>query len=229
MPAVSAEALIRLDVQLAADILFKMPNEAAVLVMRSMNRDIHHVFYRKMPRVAALRLRLQMRYPEALVGSLVDSEAITLQPDQRISDALKLIRGGKNRVSQQIYIVDKERHVLGYVDLTTLIANREWTPLSRISKNIPLLLNTRSPLHTAEELDAWLNFDSLPVVDRLGSFQGVLRKEAIIRVDHSLLRGISKEREFKRTYGALTDIFWLSVGSLLAPRNSQATFRKRDK
>lgn len=229
MPTVAAEALTRLDVQLATDILAKMPNEAAVLTMRSMNRELHYTFYRKMPRVAALRLRLQMRYPEALVGSLVDSDAITLQPDQRVSDALKLIRGGKRRVAQQIYVVNKERHVMGYVDLTTLIANREWTPLSRIRQNIPVVLNTRSPLRTVEELDAWLSFDSLPVVDRLGSFQGVLRREAIVREDHSQLRGISQDREFSRTHSAITDVFLLFVGSLLASKNSLATFRKRDK
>ena len=229
MPVVCAEALNRLEVKNAAAILVKMPNEAAVLAMRSMNRDLHYAFYREMPRAAALRLRLQMRYPQALVGSLVDSEVLTLQPDQRVSDALRLTRTRKNRVSQQIYVVDSERHLVGYVDLTTLVSNREGTPISRIRKKVPLVLNTRSPLHVAEELDAWLSFDSLPVVDRVGSFQGVLRREAIGRKDHLLLQGISSEREFNRTRGALADIFWLVTGSLLVTKNTSTTSNKKDK
>lgn len=228
MPSICSEALNRLDLETAAEILVKMPNEAAVLVMRSMNRDLLYSYYREMPRAAALRLRLQMRYPEALVGSLVDSDVVTLQPNQRISDALRLIRTGKHRVSQQIYIVDSERRLTGYVDATTLISNRERTPISRIRQPVPLVLNTRSPLRVAEELDAWLNFDSLPVVDRVGSFQGVLRREAISREDYSLLQGISSEREFNRTRGALTDIFWLVSGSLLATKNTSSTLKKKE-
>jgi magnesium transporter len=228
MPVVAAEAITSIDIEQAADILAKMPNEAAVVILRSMNRDLHRGYYRAMPRAAALRLRLQMRYPEALVGSLVDSDVITVQPDQRIFDALRMIRAGKKRVSQQIYIVDSERRLSGYVELTTLISNRERTPISRIEQHVPLTLNTRTPLHAVEELDAWITFDCLPVVDRLGSFQGVLRREAIRRQDHSLLQGISLDREFRRTHSALSDIFWLLTGSFAARKNSQNTLKKKD-
>ncbi len=229
MPVVCAEALNRLEVKDAAAILVKMPNEAAVLVMRSMNRDLHYSYYQEMPRAAALRLRLQMRYPQALVGSLVDSEVLTLQPDQRVSDALRLTRTRKKRVSQQIYVVDSKRHLVGYVDLTTLISNRDRTPISRIRQKVPLVINTRSPLHVAEELDAWIKFDSLPVVDRAGSFQGVLRREAVARKDHLLLQGISSEREFDRTRGALADIFWLITGSLLVTKSTSTSLGKKDR
>jgi Mg/Co/Ni transporter MgtE len=228
MPVVAAEVLTRLDIETGAEILIKMPNEAAVLIMRSMNRDLHRSYYQKMPRAAALRLRLQMRYPEALVGSMVESDVITLQPEQRVSDALRLIRTGKYRVSQQFYIVDNARRITGYVDLTALVSNRDRTPISRIKQKVPILLNTRTPFHAVEDLEAWLVFDSLPVVDRLGNFQGVLRREAISHNDHSMLLGISSEREFERTRGALSDIFWLATSSLLSNKSTLTTLRKKD-
>lgn len=228
MPAVAADALGRLETAPAADILFRMPNEAAVLVMRAMPRPLHAALFRAMPRTAALRLRAQMRYPEALVGSLVDPDAITLLPEQRVLDALRLMRGGRRRVSQQVYMVTEERRLTGYVDITRLIAARERTPLSRLVQPVPLTLNARAPLHTAEDLDIWLKFDSLPVVDRRGTFQGVLRREAISREGRSLLAGISAEREFGRTRTALADIFWLAVGSLLTPRDPATPADRRD-
>lgn len=228
-PVTAAEALTRLELPFAAEILAKMPNEAAVLIMRSMKRDQHRDYYQEMPRAAALRLRMQMRYPEALVGSLVDSEVITLQPDHRVVDALRLIRTGKSRVSQQIYIVDNARRLRGYIDLTTLVSNRERIPIARIRKKVPLTLNTRAPLHVVDDLEAWLDFDNLPVVDRTGNFQGILRREAIFREDHSLLQSISPEREFSRTSGALTNIFWLAIGSLLGTGQSQKSLKHKGK
>lgn len=228
MRAAAADALSHLEPAAAADILFRMPNEAAVLVIRSMNRDSHRALFRSMPRAAAFRLRLQMRYPEALIGSLVDSDAITLLPEQRVMDALRVMRGGKRRVSQQVYVIDGDRRLVGFVDLTALIANRERTSLSRILQPVPVALNARAPLHMAEDLDVWLSFDSLPVVDRRGIFQGVLRREAIGRENRSLLAGISSEREFGKTRTALADIFWLVVGSLLAPRDSSTFANRKD-
>ncbi|MES9822439.1 MAG: hypothetical protein ABW147_17930, partial [Candidatus Thiodiazotropha sp.] len=117
------------------------------------------------------------------------------------------------------YLINDERHLLGYIDLKTLIVNRERTTLSRLMKKAPLVLNVRAPLHSAEDLDAWLSFDSLPVVGRHGIFQGVLRRDALAREDHSLLTSISSEKEFTRTRTALSDILWLIVSSLLAPRD----------
>ncbi|MEW8657335.1 MAG: hypothetical protein AB2603_03340 [Candidatus Thiodiazotropha endolucinida] len=219
MPGVAADILSCMEDEVAADILFRMPNEAAVLTMRSIIYDRHNALYSKMPKSAALRLRLQMRYPEALIGSLVDPDSVTLRPEQRVSSALLLLREGSQRVSQQIYLINDERHLLGYIDLKTLIVNRERTTLSRLMKKAPLVLNVRAPLHSAEDLDAWLSFDSLPVVDRHGIFQGVLRRDALAREDHSLLTSISSEKEFTRTRTALSDILWLIVSSLLAPRD----------
>lgn len=228
-PVTAAESLSQLEISQAATLLAKMPNEASVLIMRSIKRDLLTSYYREMPRSAALRLRMQMRYPEALVGSLVDSEVITLQPDQRVVDALRLIRTGKSRVSQQIYIVDSARRLRGYIDLTTLVSNRERIPIARILQKIPLTLNTRTPLHAVDELEAWLKFDNLPVVDRTGNFQGILRREAIFREDHSLLRSISPEREFVRTSSALTNIFWLAISSLMGTNKSQTSIKNKGK
>ncbi|MCG8068582.1 MAG: CBS domain-containing protein [Candidatus Thiodiazotropha taylori] len=221
MPTVAADVLDRLEDELAAEILSRMPNEAAVLTMRSLNRNRQNALYSKMPQNAVLRLRLQMRYPEALVGSLVDPDSVTLRPDQRVSSALLLLREGGQRISQQIYLIDNERHLHGYVDIKNLIVTRERTTLSRIMKKVPLVLNVRAPLHSAEDLDVWLDFDSLPAVDRHGTFQGVLRRDALMREDHSLLTSISSEKEFTRTRTALSDILWLIVSSMLAPRDKK--------
>lgn len=158
----------------------------------------------------------------------MDPDAVTLLPQQRVADALHLMRDGRQRVSHQLYMVTEERRLAGYVELTRLIAARERTPLSRLVQPVPLALNARAPLHTAEDLDIWLEFDSLPVVDRRGTFQGVLRRAAISREGRSLLAGISSEREFDRTRTALADIFWLAVGSLLALRDSATPVDRRD-
>jgi Mg/Co/Ni transporter MgtE len=228
LPVAAADALSRMETADAADIIYRMPNETAVLTIRAISRENHPALFRAMPRPAAIRLRMQMRYPEALIGSLVDSDALTLQPNQRASDALRLMRAGNRRITQQIYIINAERRLTGYLELTSLIANRERTPLSRIQQSIPLVLNTRAPLHTVEDLEIWLNFDSLPVVDRHGNFQGVLHREAINREDRSLLSGISSEREFRKSRTALADIFWLLTSSLLAPRDALSYQKKKD-
>lgn len=225
-PSVSAEALHRLGVETTAEIVARMTNEAAIIVMRVMQRDFRNALFRALPRMTTARLRVQLRYPEALIGSLVDADAFTLTPDLRISDALRLLRRAGGQVAQQIYVIDDQRRVKGCVDLGELVSERDRTPLSRIVRPAPVLLNARAPLHTVDDLDAWLRYDSLPVVDRRGTFQGILRRQAITRDERALLAGISTEREFETTRIAISDIFWLAVGALFSRREPHAQITK---
>ncbi len=221
-PALSAEVLRRLGAEVAAQIVARMANEAAIIVMRVMEDDFRDTLFRALPRVTAARLRLQLRCPEALIGSLVDADAFTLTPELRVADALRLLRQRGGQATHQIYVLDEQRRVKGAVDLTELVSERDRTPLSRLVRRAPVLLNARAPLHTVEGLDAWLSYDSLPVTDRRGVFQGILRRDAVTRDEHSLLAGISTERELQTTRVAISDIFWLAAGALF-PRRAPHT------
>lgn len=227
-PATAAEALTRCEPEVTAAVLSRMANEAALPVLRAMPRDRHETLFRAMPRLSAVRLRLQLRYPETLIGSFADPDPVTLDPALRAGHALARLRGGGRRVSQQAYVLDGERHLAGYVELTELVASRERAPLAGLLRRVPLVLNARAPLHTTTELGAWLHFDSLPVVDRRGRFQGVLRREAVGRRHHALMTGLSRKRELDRTRGALADVFWLGLGALFAPRDNSTAPHPED-
>ena len=227
-PTTAAEALARTEPEVAAAVLARVPNEAALAVLRTMSRERRAALYRTMPRHATFRLRLQLRYPESLIGSFTDPDAVTLAPELRVADALTRLRTGSGRVSHQAWVLDVERRLAGYVELTDLVATREWTPLTRLVRPVPLVLNARAPLHAVADLGAWQHFDSLPVLDRRGRFQGVLRREALDRRDHTRVTGVSRQRELDRTRGALADVLWIVLGALFAPRERPSAANRED-
>jgi Mg/Co/Ni transporter MgtE len=227
MPPVSiVRCLAQLQSGTAAEILIRIPSLTAVAALRLMNTDqVKHLFA-AMPRAAAARLRLRLRYPETLVGSFVDADVLTFNLEQRVSDALRLVRRVGQRVGHTLYVLDDHRRLAGVVDLSDLLGERDRSRIQRVLRPAPMVLNVRTALQTVSNHPAWLTHDSLPVVNRDGVFQGVLSRSRVMTEEHQLFTEVAERNELSITRTALADIFWLSVASLFTGNSGSTTRHK---
>lgn len=221
-PLSAARCLGHLPTRAGAEILVRIPSLTAVTALRMMSEDQVKALLSAMPRPAAARLRLRLRYPETLIGSHVDADALTLGIDQRVGDALRLVRRTGRRSGHTLYVLDTSRHLAGLVDLCDLLGERDRSRIARSVRPAPVVLNARAALQTVTNHPAWLTHDSLPVVNREGIFQGVLARARVMTEGQQLLSEVAEHNELATTRAALADIFWLGVGSLFTP-NSAAT------
>lgn len=225
-PASIARCLGHLQTRAAAEILVRIPSLTAVAALRLMDVDLVKVLFSAMPRPAAARLRLRLRYPETLIGSFVDADALTLSVEQRVGDALRLVRRTGQRAGHTLYVLDEHRHLAGVVDLCDLLGERDRSKLQRVLHPAPVVLNARAALQTVTNHPAWLTHDSLPVVNREGLFQGVLARTRVMTEEQQLLTEVAERNELTTTRAALADIFWLGAAALFTA-NSGITKQRR--
>jgi magnesium transporter len=222
-PPSVARCLGHLPTKAAAEILVRIPSLTAVAALRLMSSDQVKALFSAVPRPAAARLRLRLRYPETLIGSYVDAEVLTLSVEQRVGDALRLVRRTGRRSGHTLYVLDEARHLAGVVDLCDLLGERDRIRIERVMRPAPVVLNVRAALQTVTNHPAWLTHDSLPVVNREGLFQGVLARAKVVTESQQLLSEVAERNELTVTRAALADIFWLGAAALFTSNSDAAT------
>lgn len=99
-PQSAGRCLAQLTAKTAGEILARTPVLAAAAALRVMDHRKVKALLELMPRHAAARLRLRLRYSERVIGSFVDADTVTLAPDLRVGDALRLLRRAARRLSE---------------------------------------------------------------------------------------------------------------------------------
>jgi Mg/Co/Ni transporter MgtE len=227
-PGTASRCLTLLSTRTASEILSRTPILTAVAALRVMKGTRVDTLLAAMPRATAARLRLRLRFSESVVGAFVDEDVLTLTPDHRVGDALRLFRRAGQRTGQTIPILDEHRLLAGLVDLGDLLAARDRSMVQRVMHHPPAVLNARAPLQTVTGHTAWLTHDSLPVINRNGVFQGVLRRSRVIEAEQKLLTEVAERNEFNTTRAALADIFWMGVGAIFVDTAGAASRDKGD-
>jgi magnesium transporter len=221
-PGSASRCLAQLPATTGGEILARTPVPAAVAALRLMQREQVAALLAVMPRLTAARLRLRLQYAETVIGAFVDADVITLTPAHRVGDALRLFRRAGQRTGHTIPVLDADRHLAGLVDLSDLLGARDRSMVQGIMHPAPLLLNARAALQTVTDHPAWLTHDSLPVINRGGVFQGVLRRSKVMEEERQLVTEVAVHTELARTRAALADIFWMGVGALFVSDDGQA-------
>jgi Mg/Co/Ni transporter MgtE len=227
-PGTAARCLAQLTPKLGGEILARIPVPAATAALRQLQRERLKALLATLPRPTAARLRLRLRYSETVIGAYVDADVVTFTPEHRVGDALRLFRRAGQRTGQTVYVLDDRRHLVGTVDLSDLLGQRDRSLLQRAMRPVGLVLSARGAIQTVTDHPAWLTHDNLPVVDRSGLFQGVLWRAKVMEEERELLSEVAERNEQATTRAALADIFWMGVGALLIGNSDPASRDKRD-
>lgn len=213
-PASAARCLRAMPTGVAGEILTRTTIPAAVAPLRLLEEKQVHVILRHLPRPKAARIRLRLRFSEWVIGAFVEDDVLTLSPNHRVGDALRLVRSSGQRINQTIAVVDANRRLVGLADLCDLLDTADRRSVRQVMQPVAHVLNARAAIQTVANHPAWMHHDSLPVVNRNGIFQGVLRRARVMEEEAHLLNEIVERNELLTTRNALADIFWLAVGAL---------------
>lgn len=227
-PASAARCLAVLPPGVAGEILARTALPAAVATLRVMDDQQVRQLLTQLPRPSAARMRLQLRFSEWVVGAFVDENVLTLSPDHRVGDALRLFRSSGQRTGQTITVIDRDRRLEGVVDLCELLGNSDRRPIRHFMQPAPHILSARAALQSVVHHSAWLTHDSLPVINRNGVFLGVLPRSRIMQEKAPLIGKVVERNEQITTRTALADIFWLAIGALFIGSGRADDHRTRD-
>jgi len=101
-----------LEVDDLADFIQDLPDTVMQLVLQSMGSQDRQ------------RLEGVLSYPEDTAGGLMNTDTITVRPNNTIDVVLRYLRRSRGKIpamTDHLYVVDRENHYLGQVPLTDLL------------------------------------------------------------------------------------------------------------
>lgn len=117
-----------------------------------------------------------LQYPEDSTGSIMTTEYIDLKAHLTAEDALKKIRrvGQDMETINVMYVVDKDRHLLGYVSIRTLLLAEEDQTMEEIMDDTIISASTLDDQEeTARKFEKY-DFLTMPVVDKENRLVGIV-------------------------------------------------------
>ncbi len=121
-----------------------------------------------------------MIYPQRTVGALMDPTAVRLVSTRPLDEAIDLLRVGEETPHEWIWIVDGEGRYVGVLDIArALLVRSERYRVGQLAIRLEPL-RAETTLLAARDLEEWLKYPELPVVDHLDHLLGALSRERLV-------------------------------------------------
>ena len=149
-----------------------------------------------------------LHYPEESVGSLMSVDFVTAKEGStktQILNQIQLSSGGPEHLNQ-VYIIDDNRHLTGFIHLLDLVKSSDES-IDKLIQYTKLSVQTNDDQEIASDLFLKYQLLSIPVVDSENRLVGILTADDIFEVisdeiheDYVGLSGVTKNEEQKKTY-----------------------------
>ncbi len=146
---------------------------AAMLVMR--DEATRDKFLALLPETETQELRTILSYPPDSAGALMDPRVMLLRGETTVREALTRIRALRRRAMRRLFIVDKDNHLEGQVDIQDLATASAATHLEEIQRPVRAVVNAVAPREEVVDIIEQYKLTDLPVVDAEGRLIGVVR------------------------------------------------------
>ncbi len=144
-------------------------------------------------------VKILMDYSEDESGSLMEIEIFTVTKDETIHDSMKRLRRLIDNHSLEhinnVFLVDKEYHLLAIFPLSTIVTVDGQLTYADIydGASQPLSVHSRSSVHEAARLMKRYDLHVLPVINRNGRLLG--------RITHDDILDLIEENATRQMYG----------------------------
>ena len=182
-----------LEVDDLADFIQDLPDTVMQLVLQSMDSQDRH------------RLERVLSYQEDTAGGLMNTDTITVRPNNTIDVVLRYLRRSRGTIpamTDQLYVVDRGNHYLGQVPLTDLLTREPSLSIGELMNTEQEAILADMPDNDVATLFEHRELVSAPVVDENNVLLGRITIDDVIDViredaEHSLMSmaGLSEEED----------------------------------
>lgn len=205
-----------LEVDDLADFIQDLPDTVMQLVLQSMGSQDRH------------RLEAVLSYPEDTAGGLMNTDTITVRPNNSIDVVLRYLRRSRGEIpamTDHLYVVDRDNHYLGQMPLTYLLTREPGMQIGDLmitdQKGIPADMPDTDVAKLFEQRE----LISAPVVGAGGELLGRITIDDVIDVirdeaEHSFMSmaGLNEEDDMFAPVIASTRrrSLWLGINLITA-------------
>lgn len=225
-PESTAPVLTELDAEAAAGCLRNMTPGTAAAIAQRLDDRVRVAALRRMPERSRERIcaafdegiaehtRRLLAVASGSVAAVMDTAAVTLTEDMRVSDAVQRIRRTRTELDGEIFVLNHDRHPVGTTSVHALTKGPRDEPVSSRSRPLVTSVPGNAPQSMLLEPGLWAAHNSVAVVDEDGVFLGV--------VDHRRVAGLLESLTLDRkgsdgleTLLALGELYWMGLSGML--------------
>jgi len=203
------KVLVNLRVDEITDVLFKLPSRARVEVLRMLPHDI------------SVEVRKVIRFPPESVGGIMTTQIPVFEADMTVGEALDTYlnraRLGLYDKHYHIYVVERDRRLVGYVDLKTLLTKPRELKLRGCVERVGVHIDPLSDREEAARLAVTYDLVEVPVVDLDERLLGIVSLDDILDVV------VSEHAEDLLKYGGMVEAI---KGSYIATNPLKLALRR---
>lgn len=214
-PSTGAACLAELEPRRAAEILEELPAEVAAGLLRPLAAEVRAGVLESLPPEVAESLATLLRFADETAAALMDTGALTISTDSAVGDARDLVRRHARQTLYYVYVVGDERRLMGVVTMRQLLLAAADEPIASIMRSDPDTLPAEADRLAILAHPGWRRVHALPVVDSQGAMLGVVRYETLRRLEDAAA-AVQRARGLQRAALELGEIYWLSIGRLVA-------------
>ncbi len=185
-PRAAASTIQEMDMPRGAAILRELSFAEASTILRQISPATRGPYLAEQPGRRRRNFEMTLAFPPGTVGAHMTTVVLMTTATETASSALNLVKKADRDNIDVVFVVDDDKKLLGAVNVTTLVRQPSRTPLGNILDTSCAVLSARSALYAISNLDAWHDYNRLPVVNRRGQVIGVLAHTALRRVDQNV-------------------------------------------
>ena len=192
----ASDVFVNMDEDIQRKLISALTNKEATAIIEDMYTDDAADLFEEMPAMVVSKLlsgvsketrtsinRL-LNYPENSAGSLMAIEYIHLKKGLTIKESIDRIRKQKNDFVSydSCFVTDKERKLLGYVDVKSLLINPLDTLIDDIMEECEHVITTLMDQEEVANIFQDYDYNTLPVVDSENRLVGIITIDDIIDI-----------------------------------------------
>jgi magnesium transporter len=128
-------------------------------------------------------LRQLLAYPEDTAGGIMHPEAVALQPEETVDNAIQVLRTvDEDTPIAALYVVDGEHRLLGYVRLRRLVTARPGLRIADVMSTDVISVMVETDQEEVADLVNKFDFMAVPVVDAGNRLLGVVTVDDVLDV-----------------------------------------------
>jgi magnesium transporter len=187
-----AKMLVKLHVDEIADILFKLPSKTRLDILKILPQDL------------SAEVAKVMKFPPESVGGVMTTQVPVFDADMSVGGVIDVyihkIKLGLYDKHNYIYAVDKDRKLVGYIDLKTLLTKPRDLKFRDCVEKVKVHIDPFSDREEAAKLAVAYDLIEVPVVDIDGKFLGIVTLDDILDVV------VSEHTEDLLKYGGIIEV-----------------------
>jgi len=224
-PGISARSVELLDADVMAGILVNFGTDDALPLLRQLSPEVRDAIIQTMPAEQAKALRTVISFPPGTAGALMDPRTVALPMDMEADEALKAIRRDAEHVRYHLYVINRERRLVGVLNMQELMLARPKDRLETIMQEAHHRLSPSADRYTIAKHPGWRDVRSLPVVDLSECFLGAIHYHVLIAIEDELYQRDAEPGD--TTTRALGELFVAGIGGVIDALTSAAPLPRR--